>query len=317
MPVKGWLPHIFHPDYTWPRPPSSKISTTIPQQPKPSHILIRRAWGFLHRILSRFSEWYCARFDIPFNAQIIELPFGLILKWTDRTRIEEVVAMQVARSAGMPVPKVLNCGEHPGLPTRRVSILMTRLPGFPLANSYDALQEEEVEGPWMGELGRCLDAMRTWPSPHGEGSICSIQGTSIRSSRVPGHLMGPCKSEKELHDYLLSPASSHGFGSGEEYQNTLAVAKKIQTMPHRIVFTHGDFKHHNILVDDDGHLSGFLDWECAGWCPEYWEYTTAMRFGSGSWWYQVAAKLGGDRYLAELECDRALNQLTVDSYIAF
>jgi aminoglycoside phosphotransferase (APT) family kinase protein len=86
-------------------------------------------------------------------------------------------------------------------------------------------------------------------------------------------------------------------------------------MPHRIVFTHGDFKTHNILIDDGGRLSGFLDWESAGWCPEYWEFTTAMRFGQHSWWCQVASLLGGDQYLAELECDVAPNSLTVDSYI--
>jgi hypothetical protein len=63
-------------------------------------------------------------------------------------------------------------------------------------------------------------------------------------------------------------------------------------MPHQIVVTHGDLKAHNIPVDDEGHLSGFLGGECARWCPEYWEFTIAMRFGRNSWWYQ---------YLAELE----------------
>lgn len=129
--------------------------------------------------------------------------------------------------------------------------------------------------------------------------------------------MGPVESERELHEYLLSPVSSHGFASTEEYEKTLALARRILNMPHRVVFTHGDFKAHNILVHDEGHLSGFLDWECAGWCPEYWEFTTAMRFGRNSWWYQVASGLGGDQYLAELEFDVALNLLTVDSYIAW
>lgn len=113
----------------------------------------------------------------------------------------------------------------------------------------------------------------------------------------------------------MKPASSHLFDSIQEYEKTLALAKNIFDMPHRIVFTHGDFKEHNILIDEEGNLTGFLDWECAGWCPEYWEFTTAMRSYKNSWWYQVSSLLGGDQYLAELECDRALHMVTVDSYI--
>lgn len=51
--------------------------------------------------------------------------------------------------------------------------------------------------------------------------------------------------------------------------------------------------------------------------PVYREFVTAMKFGLGSWWYQVASWMGGDQYVEELQCDRALNSVTVDSYIAF
>lgn len=50
-------------------------------------------------------------------------------------------------------------------------------------------------------------------------------------------------------------------------------------MNHDIVFTHADLNMRNILVDEDGKLSGIVDWECAGWYPEYWEYTKA-HFGA-------------------------------------
>jgi len=49
--------------------------------------------------------------------------------------------------------------------------------------------------------------------------------------------MGPVESEGELHEYLLSPASSHGFASTQEYEKTLALARRIMDMPHRITFT--------------------------------------------------------------------------------
>lgn len=99
---------------------------------------------------------------------------------------------------------------------------------------------------------------------------------------MPDHIMGPFTDEEELHNYLLSPASGHGFHSTAEYTQALRQANKIRKYSHQITFTHGDFKAHNILIGDDGHLSGFLDWESAGWYPEYWDFTTAMRYGKGS-----------------------------------
>ncbi|KAI2005305.1 hypothetical protein LOZ39_002795 [Ophidiomyces ophidiicola] len=294
--------------------PSTISENTPPAPPIPS-ATARRFWAIIHKALFFFSERYCSWFDLPFG-NLAELPFGLIMKWTDRTSMEEVIAMKMARAAGMPVPKVLSCGEHPGDPFNRVfSILMTRLPGTSLENSGDPF-EPDNEGLWIHELKLCLNSMRMWRAYSDENHICSVLGTSIQSTRVPNHIMGPFTSERGLTQYLLSAASAHGFKSREEYDKALVRAKRIDQHSHRVTFTHGDFKAHNILVDDDGHLSGFLDWESAGWCPEYWDFTTAMRFGQNSWWYQVAMWMGGDQYLEELNADIALNMLTVDSYIA-
>ncbi|RAL01568.1 uncharacterized protein BO80DRAFT_424772 [Aspergillus ibericus CBS 121593] len=312
----SFIPSILRPDFTWPRPMPYTISQRTPPVPRMPSKTSRIAWGYLHKALYYLSQWYCSWFGIAFDVNILQLPFGLVIKWTDRTSVEEAAAMHMARAAGMPVPRVLSCGEHLNAHyNRKFSILMTRLPGVSLANSRFPLEVDD-EGPWLHELKTCVQSMRSWRPPH-PSYIHSPIGTAIRSSRVPGHIMGPFTSESEFYNFLISPASSHGFSSLEEYEQALSCAKKLEQRPHRIMFTHGDFKAHNILVDDDGHLSGFLDWESAGWCPEYWEFTTAMRFGRGSWWFQVAAWMGGDQYLEELASDVALNLLTVDSYIAF
>lgn len=78
----------------------------------------------------------------------MDLPFGLVLKWSDRTSVGEAFAMQMARAAGMPVPWVLCWGDRPD-DFRRISILMTHPPGWPLANSFEPL-EADMEGPWLG-----------------------------------------------------------------------------------------------------------------------------------------------------------------------
>ncbi|KZF22517.1 hypothetical protein L228DRAFT_127872 [Xylona heveae TC161] len=311
-----WTPSLLRPDFTWPCPMQSTIRKSTPPVPSIPGRTRRRLWGLFHKLLYRFSEWYCSWFDVYFDPHIVQLPFGLVMKWTDRTSIEECAAMQMARAAGMPVPKVLACGEHPNDPYNRfVSILMTRLPGISLENSYSSLDVDSEE-PWLFELKQCVEAMRLWCPPD-PSRISSVIGTALRSSRVPNHIMGPFANEEEFHDFLLSPASRNGFKSTEEYEKTLEHANEIRKLPHRITFTHGDLKAHNILAGDDGHLSGFLDWESGGWYPEYWDFTTAMRFGRNSWWYQLASWMGGDQYNKELACDIALNRLTVDSYIAF
>ncbi|EXJ92451.1 hypothetical protein A1O3_01002 [Capronia epimyces CBS 606.96] len=315
--LRAWTPAILRPDYCWPRPIQAKLSTTTPPTPPVTRPAIRRFWGLVHRLLAWFSRMYVVWFDEKpgfwgYQDHIYHLPFGLLLKWSEHASIEEAVATQMVRAAGMPAPKVLCYGEHPNN-NSRFSILMTRLPGHDLQNHREPFNPDE-EGPWMDELKRCLDAMRSWKSPFGDSRICSPIGTAIRTIRVPRHVMGPFETEAELHDYLLSASSDHTHNSRAEYEADQALARKIYDMPHRVVFTQGDFKAHNIRISEDAHLTGFIDWESAGWCPEYWEFTTSMRWGFGTWWYQVTNFLGGHQYLEELKCDKALNSLTVDSY---
>ncbi|KIW14742.1 hypothetical protein PV08_07526 [Exophiala spinifera] len=140
-----WVPHILRPDYTWPRPIAAIITDRTPPTPSVSSPPVRRFWGVIHSLLARFSELYCSWTGVPFSRQIMQLPFGLVLKWTERVRIEEVIAMQMARAAGMPVPKVLCYGEHPGS-WRPISILMTRLPGIDLYNSFDLQAWKKIPG---------------------------------------------------------------------------------------------------------------------------------------------------------------------------
>ena len=61
----------------------------------------------------------------------------------------------------------------------------------------------------------------------------------------------------------------------EEFKADGEAIFKLLTVEHDVVFTHGDLHFHNVIVKD-GHISGIIDWECAGWYPEYWDYTRAL-----------------------------------------
>ena len=307
------LPRLLQADYTWPGRKKA-ILQEIPPTPPPTFYFIQRFWAFVHYYLQKFSRHYCGWLGVPYDNQVCALPFGLMLKWSDGTRIEEVLATKVAYDAGFPAPKIINYGYHPKVLHAPVSILMTRLPGEELSTAYEKMDPVE-QSSVTSELKLYLDAMRNWRSPWGGERICSISGTPIRSVRVPSHIVGPCENEQAFFDYLIS-AAWQGELSKEEYVELKETASKLPALKHhKIVFTHGDLKHHNILVYR-GHVSGFLDWESAGWYPDYWDFTTATRFGGhpGYWWYELMLKMFGDGYLDELKAERALTPLTVDSY---
>ena len=135
----------------------------MPPTPRPTYPLLRRVRGFLHKYIRRISTSYCSWVGFPYDNQIFQLPFGLILKWSDSTRIE-VLAMQVARRAGLPVPRVICYGEHPDTPHAPVSILMTRVPGEESGRVYEALSDKDKRSV-LQELKGYLEIMRGWSNP--------------------------------------------------------------------------------------------------------------------------------------------------------
>ncbi|KAH5112452.1 hypothetical protein HBH71_161290 [Parastagonospora nodorum] len=220
----------------------------------------------------------------------------------------------IAWSAGLPVPKIISYGEHPDTPHTPVSILMTRIPGRGLGDPelYEDMTEDERESVFT-ELQCMLQTMRKWSHPWAKEKICSVLGTAVRSVHIPSHAVGPCDSETEFNDHFFNSISSNSFYSQAKFKETLETADRLREMCHPIVFTHGDLKHHNIMILN-GHSSGFLDWESTGWYPDYWEFTTPLRFGPRDFWNELVWRLGGEKYAVELESEKALVPLTVDAW---
>jgi len=290
------------------------LATEIPPTPRPTPRIIRLFWGQVHKALIKLAFKYAAWRGQKINNQIIHLPFGLLLKWSDGTRVEEVLAIQVARAAGFPVPRVICYGEHLDSPHAPISIIMTKMQGSELGQVYKSLNPGEKDT-IMSELKLYMDVMRSWTNPWGRTRICSVSGTAIRSLRVQQHIMGPFDNEQQLNEYLIRGTFNEGYQSASKFEEAVAKAKEGLEIPHKIVFTHGDLMDHNILVHN-GHLSAILDWEAAGWLPEYWEFTTAARLmRPGVWWYDfLTESLICGNYPKEFECAKALIPLTSGAY---
>lgn len=319
---------LLHPSFSWHTTPSVEAQDAIlTKSSDPPRVRwlwprwIRVCVGYVHNWLVPFSTWYTARYGTRSTYQIWQLPFGLVLKRSDGTRLEEVAAMRMARDAGLPVPIVVSYGEHPDAPHAPLSILMTRMPGEEMFEEIWEWYNEDERGNFCHQLRQYLETIRQWKAPEirmGDEStpparIFSALGTDIRSVRVPRHKIGPCSSEEEFHGILECP--SFLVKESKNYDELVTDVETFEKLPkHDFKFSHGDLMFHNLLVLPDGRISGFLDWEAAGWYPSYWEYTTSWAlFKPGQWWYEVVLRIGGAAFEAERPGDLARRMMGTDS----
>jgi len=91
--------------------------------------------------------------------------------------------------------------------------------------------------------------------------------------------MGPFRTEREFNLFLRNGIeSTENMGEGEAKRDVERLIKmhwEEEKRQLKTVFTHGDISVSNILVKGD-KVVGLIDFEMAGFYPEYWEYTTAM-----------------------------------------
>ncbi|KAJ3914098.1 kinase-like domain-containing protein [Lentinula edodes] len=188
-------------------------------------------------------------------SSVFQLPFGLYVKLS-RTPNEASAMEYVRTRTTIPVPAILDC------PYCRWLIVMRTLPGKPVS---------EWEGPKLGnapkeQLQNLQDGLADWVNqlralaPLDPHRVSGFLGGGVQSFRINDSFtpVGPFRNPAEF--FLLK--------------------RLIAERPHKdykICFTHGDILPFNILADDELRLTGLIDWECAGWMPEYWEKAASLR----------------------------------------
>jgi aminoglycoside phosphotransferase (APT) family kinase protein len=185
----------------------------------------------------------------------------------------------VRRFTSVPVPTPLDIVARPPTGTSDPSssassspdpisyLLMSKLPGAPICNCHDFLSDADCRAIAI-QLKDYLTQIRSIPPKQANPDlpISNTLGGAIRDPRIKSWApLGPFPDEAAFSRELMFPDDPARRG-------------------HRTVFTHGDLNARNILVDrvplSDGtkgwRVSGIVDWETAGYYPEYWDYTKAM-----------------------------------------
>ncbi|KAF2636798.1 kinase-like protein [Massarina eburnea CBS 473.64] len=242
------------------------------------------------------SEGFTMLYDF-YGSTVKRYADNIVVKHSDKSskRPEsEAAALQFATQLGLPVPQL---HEKDG-PTLRMDFVE----GETLKSAWPTLSVEEKHNV-CGQLREILDTMRKakWPGT----LIGSCGGGPVVDSRMYGiKTGGPFHSEKDLNEFIL-----------DIYEKTPrpmrdAFVKHLRT-DHRIVFSHGDLYPGNIMVKD-GSITGLLDWELAGWYPEYWDYVKFCYLGgSDTDWMDYAKEIFPRTYDEELLFHLALSRFQI------
>lgn len=171
----------------------------------------------------------------------------------------------IADSTTIPVPKVYRSHKY----QRHLAVEMTYLRGCEtLRKAWRSLSAEQKKH-ITRQIADAIEQLRML-RPFDDQQVSSTYGRPCRDIRVgTSKVFGPFKDVTAFHDFLRGglslEVSANSFGRQ---------VVKVHERKYAINYTHGDLASLNILVRD-GNLTAIIDWECAGWYPEYWEYTKA------------------------------------------
>ncbi|KAF8155481.1 protein kinase subdomain-containing protein PKL/CAK/CAK-fungal1 [Crassisporium funariophilum] len=217
---------------------------------------------------------------------------GNFTKRGPRVRLQEALTMDfVARNTTIRVPHVLDvfsiCGS--------VHIMQERINGPVLEDVWYSLSTEQKHSSML-QVKDCLDQLRALKPRHPE-RVQAVDGSGLIDSRLGKGVWGPFDSHFDFHNQFLNHDVLRA--QSERYPRVQEALSKVREKQYRTVFSHGDLGPHN-MIWSNGRIA-FIDWETAGWFPEYWDYTRtyAARGYMEDWWKMFDEVVDG--YDDELE----------------
>lgn len=238
-----------------------------------------RSWIYAYMLLLwnilRQPRWLIEYKRIPAVPRVIFLFGGVIAK---STTCREYDAMVLVNSLGvdLPVPKVRDSVRLPrhlrryfqcsntGEDNESVLLIMTRLPGKPIGGQLNQYSDGQVTR-LTEQLSIVFGTLRAI-SPSGN-VVSGMGGRPCASYLISFDLFGPFDSVASFNEWMLQRAQSR------INLKTISLPRRLDVVETR--FAHGDLNPRNVLVDEDGNLTGLIDWENAGWMPRHWDLAYA------------------------------------------
>ncbi|KAL9101447.1 MAG: hypothetical protein Q9163_003297 [Psora crenata] len=209
-----------------------------------------------------------------------------VIKFGPGVDAREARTMQYIKEATkVPVPGTASDGAN--------VIVMDYVEGCNLQECWPRLSDAERQS-IAEQMRDILDQLRGLEGDY-IGAVHRGPAVDMRRSTTTG---GPFDSESEFNTFLLNKMIS---STPLLYYQAIQQAMRHD---HKIVFSHGDLNLHNILVQG-AEIVALLDWECAGWYPEHWEY---VKFCAASIyereWHRLGPVLFPTTYPDELILDQ-------------
>ena len=200
---------------------------------------------------------------------------NLVCKSGTRVRYGEEVAMRLVKQhTSVPVPKILwpfSRNYEPG----KGHIGMTFVRGFTLESKWDGLDESNKERICL-EIWTMIAQWRRIPCPPHLAHLyqCLADGSPATTDPLLKDDEDPPRPLYTDEAVRVRIHQRYFRYNGQRYADSLP-----SMLPHSevSVFTHGDVAPRNIMVDKSCRITGFIDWELAGWYLEYWEYANIMK----------------------------------------
>ncbi|KAI0351102.1 hypothetical protein OH77DRAFT_1411677, partial [Trametes cingulata] len=152
----------------------------------------------------------------------------------------------------------------------------------------------------LQDLRGALQELRSLRPPP-SGALCTLEGGQVRLVRAGDrNILVPFSSQPVCKRALLELV--HPMFSDRALA-LRCLAKPVDATQHHICFTHG--LHSSNFIVKDGPLAGIIDWDTAGWLPEYWEFTSieghiCLDPLHQQFWDAARTSVGTDPYQDEL-----------------